>query len=51
MSLGVFIPGPNEKSNSLLMFPLALRFTSLILGLVYTSKHKSAPCLVKLKVF
>ena len=51
MSLGVSIPGPNEKVNSLLMFPFVFHFTALILRLVYTSKHKSAWCLVKLKAF
>ena len=51
MSVGVFIPEPNENINSLLMFLLVLHSTSLALGLVYTSKHISAWCLVKLKAF
>ena len=51
MSVGVFIPEPNENVNSLIMFLLVLYLTSLALGLVYTSKHISAWCLVKLKAF
>ena len=51
MSLRVFISGPYKKVNLLLLFPLVRCFTSEILRLVYTSKHKSVRCLVKLKFF
>ena len=50
-SLGVFVYGPNKNVNSLLTFPLVLCLAYLILGLVYTSKHKSAWWLVKHKAF
>ena len=50
ISLGVFIPEPNEKVNSLLVFPLILHLSSLVLWLMSTSKHVFCSML-KLKAF